>query len=552
MSATTTSPPRQVVRAATSHSSTGPAITRRAFRQVWIGAAMCAVAFGATAAGSALSYASTFASAASRHQLVATTSADAGLAVLLGPVTGVGTVGGYTVYKGFVFLTTIGAVWSALAATRLLRGEEDAGRWQLVLAGQTTPARATAATLSALAAAVGVIIGGTAALTLLAGRDPDVAFGSGDTLLYAVSVGMPVAVFAAVGAFTSQLCRNRRAATGTALGVISVAFVLRMIGDTGTDLHWVRWTTPFGWAELVRPFTGNDLVPLVPAALTVLGLGGAAILLASRRDAGDGVLATRDVARLRPFGLGSPFGLSLRLEMGVLIAWCIGAAATGGFLGIIAKLTTGRLPTSLGDTLHGFGVRGGFAHQYLGVAFLLAATVVALISAGQLAAAGEEETTGRLAPVLAGPVGRGSWFAGRLAIAGVAIFLAGLLTGLGAWLGAQSQGLDLGLSTLLGAGLNVVPTALLALGLGALAFAVVPRAGAVAVYAVVAWSLIVDILASQVSGLAWIRKSSLFHSMALAPAQRVEPVSVVTRLALALALGGAAVAVFRRGDLAPG
>jgi ABC-2 type transport system permease protein len=397
-----------------------------------------------------------------------------------------------------------------------------------------------------------VIVAGTALLTLLAGRDQDVAFGTADTLLYAVSVGIPVAVFAAVGAVTSQLCRNRRAATGTAIGVMGIAFVLRMIGDSGADAHWVRWTTPFGWVELVRPFTGNDLVPLVPAVLTVVVLGGAAVLLAARRDAGDGVLATRDVAPLRRFGLGSPFGLSFRLEAPVLAAWCVGAAATGLFLGIIAKLTTGRLPTSLGDTLHGFGVHGGFGHQYLGVAFLLAATVVALLPAGQLGAVGEEETSGRLAPMLAAPISRGSWFAGRLVIAGGAAGLAGLLTGLGAWFGAQSQGLDLGITTLLGAGLNVVPTALLALGLGALAFAVAPRAGAATVYTVVAWSLIVDILASQVSGVSWIRRTSLFHYMALAPAQRVEPVTVVTTLVLALALCGAAVVVFRRRDLANG
>ena len=69
--------------------------------------------------------------------------------MLLGPVSAIDTVGGYTVYKGFVFLTTIGAIWALLAATRLLRGEEDAGRWQLVLAGSTRAARATAATLVA-------------------------------------------------------------------------------------------------------------------------------------------------------------------------------------------------------------------------------------------------------------------------------------------------------------------------------------------------------------------------------------------------------------------
>ncbi len=156
---------------------------------------------------SALSYASSFGTPASRHQLVATTSTDKGLAILLGPVSTVGTVGGYTVYKGFVFLTTIGALWAILAATRVLRGEEDSGRWQVVLSGSTRASRATASVIAALVAATGVIFVGTTAITYLAGLSPDVGFDLGATMLYGASITIPVAVFAAVGSLTSQLGR---------------------------------------------------------------------------------------------------------------------------------------------------------------------------------------------------------------------------------------------------------------------------------------------------------------------------------------------------------
>ena len=116
---------------------TDVAIARRAFKQLWISATVWALVFGGTIAASALSYVNSFPDAASRRQLAASTSGDAGISILLGPVTAIDTVGGYTVYKCFVFLTTIGALWGLLAATRLLRGEEDTGRWQLVLAGAT-------------------------------------------------------------------------------------------------------------------------------------------------------------------------------------------------------------------------------------------------------------------------------------------------------------------------------------------------------------------------------------------------------------------------------
>ena len=105
--------------------------------------------------------------------------------------------------------------------------------------------------------------------------------------------------------------------------------------------------------------------------------------------------------------------------------------------------------------------------------------------------------------------------------------VAGALAGLTAWVGAQTQGVDPGLARMVGAGLNVVPTALLVLGIGAVVLAVAPRAATRAVYGVVIWSLIVDLLSSMVSGLAWLDHLSLFHYMALAPAQDPDLVTVL-------------------------
>jgi ABC-2 type transport system permease protein len=528
------------------------AVARRAFKQVWIGATVCAVAFGVTIASSALSYVSSFPTEASRQQIAATTGRDSGLSILLGPVSAIGTVGGYTVYKVFVFLTTVGAIWALLAATRLLRGEEDAGRWQVVLAGSTRPARATAATLAALAGAVGVVFAGTTLFILLTGLDHDVAFGIGESLLFGSSIAIVPAVFVAVGAVTSQLSRTRRGATTLGIATFGFTFVLRMIADSGPGTRWLLWLTPFGWSELMRPFTRNDLRPLVPVALTVFVLGGVALVLSSRRDVGDGVLASRDVARLRPFGLGSAFGMTVRRELPVLVAWCAGALASGAVLGVIAKVTTGAASESLNNALEKFNVKGGFAKQYLGVAFLLVATVVALIPAGQVGAAGDEETSGRLVHVLTRAPSRTAWFAGRLACCAVAVAAAGLLAGLAAYAGAASQGVNLALASMLGAGLNVVPTALVALGVGALVLAVAPRVAAGAVYGFIVASLVIDLSASLVTGLGWLEHLSLFHYMALAPAQHPDPSTLAVTTAIALMLCIGATMVFRARDLPVG
>jgi len=530
---------------------TEAAIARRAFSQVFIGAAAWAVVFGVTVASSALSYVSSFPTLTSRHQIAVTTAGDKGLAVLLGPVSSIDTVGGYTVYKCFVFLTTIGAIWAILAVTRLLRGEEDAGRWQLLLAGNTRSSRATAATLSGLGAAVAVVFCGTTLITVLVGRNAKVGFSVGEAVVYGLSLTVAPAVFGAVGALTSQLGANRRVATGLGIGAFGVSFIVRMLGDSGQHAHWLLWATPFGWTQLMRPFTDNDLWPLLPAVLAVMVMSGAAIVLSSRRDAGQGLLALRDESPVRAFGLRSPLQLALRLELPVLAAWCCGAAGAGFALGIIVKVTTGKIPTSLTNTLGKFGVKGAFVKQYFGVAFLLVATLVALLPASQIGAASDEETSGRLLHLVAQPVQRDRLFAGRLALSGAAIAAAGLLAGLGAWLGAATQGVDLRFMSVVGAGLNVIPTALVTLGVGAVLLSVTPRRAASSVYGVVLWSLFVDLVGSFVGGVSWLDRLSLFHYMALAPAEHADPRTLAMTVVVAAMLCVTATIRFGHRDVQP-
>ena len=70
-----------------------------------------------------------------------------------------------------------------------------------------------------------------------------------------------------------------------------------MIADTSSGVGWLRWLTPLGWAEELRPFTGaRPAVLLLPLAATVLLLV-VAERIAARRDIGTGLLPARDTRR---------------------------------------------------------------------------------------------------------------------------------------------------------------------------------------------------------------------------------------------------------------
>ena len=122
------------------------------------------------------------------------------------------------------------------------------------------------------------------------------------------------------------------------------------------------------------------------------------------------------------------------------------------------KALTGSV--SIQQVLSRLGEHGGSAAAYLSFTFLIVAVIVAFLAAGQVTAARSEEAEGRLDHLLVRPVSRWSWLASRVAFAVATLVAAGLLAGLSAWLGAASQQSGVTLSSLLGAGINVIAPAL--------------------------------------------------------------------------------------------
>ena len=274
-------------------------------------------------------------------------------------------------------------------------------------------------------------------------------------------------------------------------------------------------------------------------------------MLAARRDAGAGVIAARDVVSLRPFGLRSAVGLVVRLDAPVLAAWCIGAVAAGLAFGTIAKVASGAVSSSVSDTLEKFGVRGDFVLQYLGVAFLFFATIVALLPVSEIGAAAEDETAGRAAFLLdaAGIPARVARRAPRARRRDgrrhrVPHRRRGMARGEAA--GRRSRpGPD--------GGRRPERRADRAARARVRRARVLRRAAAAvrAVYTIVIASLLFDVLTALSSSISWLAHLSLFHYMALAPAEHTDPTTVVVTLAVAAALCGAALVTFSRRDLAP-
>ena len=455
------------------------------------------------------------------------------------------TIGGYSAWRTGGILAILAAIYGLLAGVRALRAEEDAGRAELVLAAPVSRGNIYAGAVAGIAAGAALLWVAVLAGSVIGG------LAAGGSAYLALAIVSMVPVFAGVGALASQLAPTRRMALELGGAVVVLSFLLRVVADTSGSLSWLRWATPLGWAEELRPFTGaQPLVLLLPIAAATLALLGA-WRLAARRDVGAGLLAARDSADPRLWLLSSSTTQALRGELPSLTVWLGGIGAFALIVGVISKsISSAGISPSLQRQFAKLG-EGSIVtpRGYFGFSFIFFVLVLSVFSCSQVAAARHEESEQRLETLLALPVGRLRWLNGRLALAVAGAIALALAAGVFAWVGAATQNVAPTLPRMLLAGVNCLPTALLFLGIAVLAYAVAPRAAAGIAYGLVTVAFLWQLIGSLLGAPKWLVEITPFAHVGSVPAQPFRAGAAAVMVAIGLLAAAAAALAFARRDL---
>jgi ABC-2 type transport system permease protein len=460
------------------------------------------------------------------------------------------TAGGFAVWDYGWMIQLLVAVWAILTTSRLLRGEEDQQRAELVLAGRVRAQRVTAAALVVVAAAV--LVQGVTVAAAMTASDAGV---TGSVLLGLGLAGVGV-TFGGVAAVTSQLVDVNRRSAGLAAAALGVAYVLRMVGNSTDDRSWVRWLTPLGWMDELKPYGDSDLRALVPMVAVPLILLVGAVVMRARRDTGGALLAPEAGRAPRLGLLGSPAAFAWRTNRAVLLAWFAGL---GVYSAVIGALVTTMLDWIKGDegyqrimAEYGLGAMMS-TRGFLAVMGVLVGVVVALQVAWRMGAARAEEASSRAEVILARPVSRVRWLGGHALLSlvgGVA-----LLTAMGSaeWLGAVASGsndITWGDATL--SVLNAVPVVVFIGGLAVGTIGLAPRLTVGIPVTVTVVGYIITLLGPALHWPTWVINASPFTHLALVP---VEPWAATAGLVLmgtGLVLAALGLLAFHRRDVVGG
>ncbi len=390
--------------------------------------------------------------------------------------------GAFMVFLILPWLALLAAFMSTFLAVRHTRGDEEAGRAELVAA--TPAARTIPFAATALHGALANVL--LAALT--AAAFVAVGLGVEGSLLAGAAVGAVGWVFLGVGLLAAQLMRTSRGANSLAVWLLVGTFVLAGLGNaigtpsddlTRMESSWLTWLSPFGWSENSRAFDEDLWWPVILCSAAALLLAAVSAVLVSARDLGGSFIAERPGRVAAAPTLSGPTGLVWRLTRGAVLGWTVGGLLTGVLSTSLASIVAevGASNPSVEQILQQISGEGSIEQGTVTTFFTMLGVLAACCAVQVVCRARQEEAHGTAEPVLAAAVGRVRWLAGYLLIAlvGILLIVAAAIGGAAIGIAGQDGNWEL-MRTVVVTGAGQVAAASVFLVITALAFVIAPRA----------------------------------------------------------------------------
>ncbi|WP_337000586.1 ABC transporter permease [Microbacterium sp. LB12] len=538
--------------------STFGVLLRQRIRRDWLQLTLWIVGTALMAFAGYAGVSQSYSTLADRQNILAAALANPVILMFRGLPSGT-SEGAFLAFEVLPWLAFLAALMSCFLAVRHTRGDEEAGRAELVWA---TPAGRRLPTIA-------TIVHGLLANIVLAILTTLALIGTGlpaaGSLLAGTAAASCGIAFLGIGLLAAQLMRTSRGANSLTVWVLVATFLIRGIGNAaGTpsdDLSsmtsaWPAWLSPFGWAEQTRPYDTDLVWPMLLGVGFGLVLAVASVALQSLRDIDASFVAERPGRVSARPSLASPHALVWRLTSGSIVGWAVGGAITGILATTLSGLVdqiSGENP-AVADILKKIGgATGGLEEVVVTVFFTLLGILAACCAVQTVVRARQEEARGTAEAVLATPIGRVRWLADFVIVGIVAVVIVVAAAMLAGWAGIWSNGGDGSLYRIVAvAGLGQAVAGAIFAVLTALVFVLLPRATTAVAWSLVLLAALLGMFGPLFGLPEWSANLSPFAVTPVVDGTGVD-VRGLWWLVLVLAAGGAAaLTLMRRRELAPG
>lgn len=396
------------------------------------------------------------------------------------------TPGGYATWKyGITILVVV--IWPILAATGMLRGEEERGSLDALLSlprGRVRVALEKVAAMWTALLAMGLVVG---VLTFAGGAKLTSGVGLGAALLFGVNLALICGVFGGLGLLVSQFTQERRAAAGWTAGLLLIFIVLDMVHRVVPNTVWLSRLSPVYYYNASKPLVpgyGINLgAILVMLALSIVSTG-AAVWLFARRDVGGVVVPPRFLhlpqggARPRrallhgAWSLRSVYSRSIAMIAPSTVWWTLAIAGFAAWMVVVVQQTESLLTSilegspAMRDFLKLGGSDAGTNATILSALFVFLPVLLMAFAVTQANRWSADEEDGRLELLLSTPQPRLKVLLGRFAALSTATVFIALVTLIATASASAATGIRLDGGNLAAATLSMIPLGLLVAAIG--------------------------------------------------------------------------------------
>ncbi|MFT4186664.1 MAG: ABC-2 transporter permease [Micrococcaceae bacterium] len=270
-----------------------------------------------------------------KYKMAAEMGTNGFFKILIGPIYDITTPGGFTAWRVGAFTALFAAICIMIGIIRTSRKAEENSSVELLLSTPIKRNVPLAASFTTLAISC-ILLGVTTFLTLLLNGAPF----AGTTLLSLAFIFI-TGTFGVIALLLAQIFDDSPSATAYSLGLVAFTFLIRVLGDSKDELHWISWMSPFEWVNRTESYAKNvwDILTVPAAVIAVLSI--VVWKLYENRDIGDAYIH-RDYGKPNaPKWLKSTLALSYKLNTASLLRWTIST--------IILALVMSQAATSAGD-----------------------------------------------------------------------------------------------------------------------------------------------------------------------------------------------------------
>ena len=326
------------------------------------------------------SYESIYPSLETRTVLIEQMRKSPATRLLYGYVPTPGRLGQLLQWETGTFLLICTALMAILLTCRVLRADEDEGLVEILRAagaGRAVPFLVPVALVWAVVGALSAGAGGV--LTWQAENIEELTVSGAWALAGTVCVvGW---AFSALAAVASQLGRQVGQARSLSMIVLALAFVMRVSADQlsdGSRSDWLRWMTPLGWRDLVRPYTDDRFTVLAVCCTVAIALTLSAVVLAARREYLDGYLPDRSSSQRR-WRIRGHMDLLARLSRRGVLGWALASTGLAALYGSVSGSVNDLLaPDSPTASYVGKMASGSAVEQFMSLLTVVTVLLVAM------------------------------------------------------------------------------------------------------------------------------------------------------------------------------